>query len=76
MDNLKLTVQKQGRLNEKSLKLIEDCGIILTQEGKQKLVSVGQNFPVELLYVRDDDIPQYVFDGVKTWCWKKVKTFR
>ncbi|UCH15039.1 MAG: ATP phosphoribosyltransferase [Bacteroidales bacterium] len=64
MDNLKLTVQRQGRLNEKSLKLIEDCGIILTQEGKRKLVSVSRNFPLELLYVRDDDIPQYVFDGV------------
>lgn len=64
MDKLKLTVQKQGRLNEQSLKLIEDCGIMLTREGKSKLVSVGQNFPLELLYVRDDDIPQYVFDGV------------
>lgn len=64
MNNLKLTVQKQGRLNEQSLKLIEDCGIMVTQEGRQKLVSVGQNFPLELLYVRDDDIPQYVFDGV------------
>ncbi len=64
MDKLKLTIQKQGRLNEKSLKLIEDCGIMLTQEGKSKLVSVGQNFPLELLYVRDDDIPQYVCDGV------------
>ena len=64
MDKLKLTIQKQGRLNEKSLKLIEDCGIMLTQEGKSRLVSVGQNFPLELLYVRDDDIPQYVHDGV------------
>jgi ATP phosphoribosyltransferase len=64
MEKLKLTIQKQGRLSEKSLKLIEDCGIMLTQEGKSKLVSVGRNFPLELLYVRDDDIPQYVFDGV------------
>ncbi len=64
MDNLRLTIQRQGRLNEKSLKLIEDCGIVLTQEGKRKLVSAGQNFPLELLFVRDDDIPQYVFDGV------------
>ena len=37
---------------------------MVTQEGRQKLVSVGQNFPLELLYVRDNDIPQYVFDGV------------
>ena len=64
MDNLKITIQKEGRLNEKSLKLIEDCGILLTQEGKRKLGSAGQNFPLELLYVRDDDIPQYVYDGV------------
>ena len=64
MDKLKLTIQKQGRLNEQSLKLIEDCGIMLTREGKSKLVSIGHNFPLELLYVRDDDIPQYVFDGV------------
>jgi ATP phosphoribosyltransferase len=64
MDKLILTIQKQGRLNEESLKLIEDCGVVLTREGKSKLVSVGQNFPLELLYVRDDDIPQYVFDEV------------
>jgi ATP phosphoribosyltransferase len=64
MDKLKLSVQKQGRLNEQSLKLIEDCGITLTQEGKSRLVSAGQNFPLEILYVRDDDIPQYIFDGV------------
>jgi ATP phosphoribosyltransferase len=64
MDKLILTIQKQGRLNEESLKLIEDCGVVLTREGKSKLVSVSRNFPLELLYVRDDDIPQYVFDEV------------
>ncbi len=64
MEKLKLSVQKQGRLNKQSLKLIEDCGIILIREGKSRLVSAGQNFPLEILFVRDDDIPRYVFDGV------------
>jgi ATP phosphoribosyltransferase len=64
MDKLKITIQKEGRLNDKSLKLIEDCGISLTQEGRRRLVSVGQNFPLEVLYVRDDYIPRYVYDGV------------
>ncbi|MFO7659005.1 MAG: ATP phosphoribosyltransferase [Bacteroidales bacterium] len=62
--NLKIAVQKSGRLSEKSLELIGESGIKLTQEGKLKLVSVGQNFPVELLFLRDDDIPQYVADNV------------
>ncbi len=51
-------------MSEKSLELIEETGIKLTQEGKLRLVSVGQNFPVELLFLRDDDIPQYVADKV------------
>lgn len=62
--NLKIAVQKSGRLSEKSLGLIEESGIKLTQEGKLKLISVGQNFPLELLFLRDDDIPQYVADNV------------
>jgi ATP phosphoribosyltransferase len=63
-ENLKIAIQKTGRLSEKSLTLIEETGIRLTQEGKLKLVSVGQNFPVEILFLRDDDIPQYVADNV------------
>ncbi len=63
-EKLKIAVQKTGRLSEKSLTLIEETGIRLTQEGKLKLVSVGQNFPVEILFLRDDDIPQYVADNV------------
>ena len=62
--NLKVAIQKSGRLSEKSLELIEESGIKLTQEGKLKLVSVSHNFPVELLFLRDDDIPQYVADKV------------
>ncbi|MBN2214316.1 MAG: ATP phosphoribosyltransferase [Bacteroidales bacterium] len=62
--NLKIAVQKSGRLSEKSMTLIKESGIRLTQEGKLKLVSAGQNFPVEVLFLRDDDIPQYVADNV------------
>lgn len=63
-ENLKIAIQKTGRLSEKSLTLIEETGIRLTQEGKLKLISVGQNFPAEILFLRDDDIPQYVADNV------------
>jgi ATP phosphoribosyltransferase len=63
-NTLKIAVQKSGRLSEKSLELIKESGINLTQEGKLRLISVGENFPVELLFLRDDDIPQYVADGV------------
>ncbi len=62
--NLKIAIQKSGRLSEKSLGIIEESGIKLTQEGKLKLISVGQNFPLEILFLRDDDIPQYVADNV------------
>lgn len=63
MEKLKIAVQKEGRLSELSLELIGECGIILTKEGKRKLISVSQNFPAEVLFIRDDDIPQYVFDN-------------
>jgi ATP phosphoribosyltransferase len=63
MEILKIAIQKSGRLSEKSLELIEECGIKLIQ-GKRRLISSSHNFPVEVLYLRDDDIPQYVYDGV------------
>jgi ATP phosphoribosyltransferase len=63
MENLKIAVQKEGRLSDLSLELIRECGIILTKEGKRKLISVSRNFPAEILFIRDDDIPQYVFDN-------------
>ncbi|MBN2349848.1 MAG: ATP phosphoribosyltransferase [Bacteroidales bacterium] len=63
METLKIAIQKSGRLSEKSLELIEECGIKHIQ-GKRKLISVSPNFPIELLFLRDDDIPQYVADGV------------
>jgi len=65
MDNqsLRLAVQKSGRLYEDSIKLIESCGISINR-ADNKLKSRANNFPLELLYLRDDDIPEYVADGV------------
>ncbi|MBN2520503.1 MAG: ATP phosphoribosyltransferase [Bacteroidales bacterium] len=63
MEKLKIAVQKSGRLSEKSLELILESGIKLNN-GDKKLITQSSNFPVELLYLRDDDIPQSVEDGV------------
>lgn len=63
MERLKIAIQKSGRLSEKSLELLAECDIRLTQ-GKRKLIATASDFPVEVLYLRDDDIPQYVADGV------------
>lgn len=63
MEKLKVAVQKSGRLSEKSLELLGECDIKLTQ-GKRKLIAVSNDFPLEVLFLRDDDIPQYVADGV------------
>ncbi len=60
---LKVAIQKSGRLNEGSIDLIKECGIRLN-DGKATLVIPANNFPVELFLLRDDDIPQYVADGV------------
>jgi ATP phosphoribosyltransferase len=64
METLKIAIQKEGRLSEKSLELIQESGIRHNQDSKRKLISLGENFPVEILYLRDDDIPQYVADAV------------
>ena len=64
MNKLKIAIQKEGRLSEKSLELIEESGVRHNQDSKRKLISLGENFPIEILYLRDDDIPQYVADGV------------
>lgn len=63
MEKLKIAVQKSGRLSEKSLALFAECGISISS-GNGKLVAMAQDFPVEVLFLRDDDIPQYVADGV------------
>ncbi|MFK7952943.1 MAG: ATP phosphoribosyltransferase [Ekhidna sp.] len=59
---LKIAVQKSGRLNEKSMGLLKECGIKINNGGK--LMSTASNFPLEIFYLRDDDIPQYVAEGV------------
>ena len=63
MSKLKIAIQKSGRLNEGSLKLLKDCGIII-DNGKDQLKAPARNFPLEILFLRSSDIPQYVEDGV------------
>jgi ATP phosphoribosyltransferase len=63
MDKLRVAIQKSGRLSEKSLELLKESGIYLNN-GSRKLRSLAQAFPLEVIYLRDDDIPQYVEDGV------------
>jgi ATP phosphoribosyltransferase len=60
---LKIAVQKSGRLYDASLNLLKECGIELNN-GNRQLKAVAFNFAVEVYFLRDDDIPQYVFDGV------------
>lgn len=60
---LKLAVQKSGRLHDDSIRLLNDCGISV-KNGKNQLKAVADNFPVEVYFLRDDDIPQYVKDHV------------
>ena len=63
MMNLKVAIQKKGRLSEKSLDLLKECGIKVSN-GDRKLKTNAKNFPIEILFLRDDDIPQYVEQGV------------
>jgi ATP phosphoribosyltransferase len=63
MQKLRIAIQKSGRLSEKSLQLLNDCGISVSN-GNRTLLAEGKNFPVEILYLRDDDIPGYIEDGV------------
>jgi len=63
MSNLKIAVQKSGRLNQDSLKLLKDCGVSI-QNGKDQLKVKAPNFPLELFFLRNSDIPQYLEDGV------------
>lgn len=60
---LKIAIQKSGRLYEDSIKLLKECGIELNNGNKQ-LKAAAYNFPLEVYFLRDDDIPQYVYDGV------------
>ena len=63
MSTLKIAVQKSGRLNDESMKLLKDVGISI-DNGKDQLKAVSRNFPVEIFYLRNGDIPQYLKDGV------------
>lgn len=58
-----MAIQSKGRLSEDSIQLIKECGIKFNN-GVSKLKSTSQNFPIEFLFLRDDDIPDYVADGV------------
>lgn len=60
---LRLAIQKSGRLHDDSMSLLKECGIDVSN-GINKLKSEATNFPLELFFLRDDDIPQYVEDGV------------
>ncbi|AMM52202.1 ATP phosphoribosyltransferase [Rufibacter sp. DG15C] len=60
---IRLAIQKSGRLSDDSLKLIRECGISFIST-TSKLKTEATNFPLEILYLRDDDIPGYVADGV------------
>jgi ATP phosphoribosyltransferase len=63
MSKLKIAIQKSGRLNQDSLRLLKDCGISI-DNGKDQLKVTAPNFPLEIFYLRNADIPQYLEDGV------------
>jgi ATP phosphoribosyltransferase len=60
---LKIAIQKSGRLHDDSIQLLKDCGIAV-RNGHNQLKTVADNFPLEVYFLRDDDIPQYVEDNV------------
>ena len=60
---IKIAIQKSGRLNEESLGILKKCGISI-DNGKDQLKAPARNFPMEVLYLRNGDIPQYLRDGV------------
>lgn len=63
MNLLKIAIQKSGRLSEESLLLLKECGIDV-KNSANKLKAQASNFPVEVFFLRDDDIPEYVQDAV------------
>jgi len=62
-ETLRIAVQKSGRLYEGSMKLLKECGIEVSN-GNNQLRVIAANFPVEIFFLRDDDIPEYVQDAV------------
>ncbi len=63
MTKIRIAIQKAGRLHDDSLQLLKDCGISI-DNGRDQLKAVSQNFPMEVFYLRNGDIPQYLKDGV------------
>ena len=63
MSRIRVAIQKSGRLSDKSLDLLQNCGLRFARS-KDKLFWYGKDFPVDLLLVRDDDIPRMLLDGV------------
>ncbi len=63
MKNLKIAIQKSGRLNEKSVLLLKNCGLDF-ENYKSSLITTVANFSLEILFLRDDDIPGYVEQGI------------
>ena len=63
MSRLRVAIQKSGRLSEKSLDILKSCGLSFNRS-KDKLFWYGRDFPVDVLLVRDDDIPRMLLDGV------------
>ncbi|GGW25716.1 ATP phosphoribosyltransferase [Arenibacter certesii] len=63
MNKIKIAIQKSGRLNVDSLQILKDCGISI-DNGKDQLKASSRNFPLEVFYLRNGDIPQYLRDGV------------
>jgi len=63
LKTLKIAIQKSGRLNEKSVEILKNCGLSF-ENYKSSLITTVTNFPLEILFLRDDDIPEYVQDGI------------
>ena len=63
MNKLRIAIQKSGRLRDGSLKLLKDCGISI-DNGRDQLKASASNYPIDVLYLRNSDIPQYLEDGV------------
>jgi len=63
MTKIRIAIQKSGRLNEESLQILKNCGVSI-DNGKDQLKASARNFPMEVFYLRNGDIPQYLRDGV------------
>jgi ATP phosphoribosyltransferase len=63
MNKLKIAIQKSGRLQEESVTLLKDCGITI-DNSKDQLKAEAFDFPLEILYLRNSDIPQYLEEGI------------